>query len=108
MTRKKIRFSDGIPVDDESLLACPSCNGFYTHQRKVEIFNRSEDAEAGTHVSVEGDEVIVNRDISGNPSGRRHGLIIYFECETCSSNVKMEIYQHKGNTFMAMDFDGAE
>ena len=39
-------------------------------------------------------------DVSGNPSGRRHGMTIRFYCELCPSTPNLAIYQHKGTTYV--------
>ena len=104
MHKKELKLSDMVSSFGESTLHCPSCDGFYLHQGKVEIFNRSEDAETGTHVTAMGDDVQISRDLTGNPSSRRHGLTIHFDCENCSATVLMHVYQHKGNTFVGMAY----
>jgi hypothetical protein len=108
MPSKAAKLSDMVSSLGENTLHCPACDGFYLHQGRTEVFNRSEDASEGTHVIVDGDKVQMDRDLTGNPSGRRHGLTIYFSCETCSANVQMHIYQHKGNTFVGMDYQDGE
>jgi hypothetical protein len=41
-------------------------------------------------------------DSPDNPSTRRHGLIIDFECETCSANpIQLRFAQHKGTTLVS-------
>lgn len=104
MAQKEPKLSDMVSSFGESTLHCPACDGFYLHQGKVEIFNRSEDADEGTHVSVDGTEVKTDRNLAGNPSGRRHGLTIHFSCENCPADVQMHVYQHKGNTFVGMEY----
>lgn len=104
MTQKAAKLSEIISSAGERTLHCPACDGFYLHQGRTEIFNRGEDEAEGTHVVIEGENVQTNRDLSGNPSGRRHGLTIHFTCETCPAAVQMHIYQHKGNTFVGMEY----
>ena len=84
---------------DEHTLLCP-CGDMYIHQRAVEVFNRSEDAEEGTHVLVDEENITVDRDLTGNPSLRRQGLSIYFWCEGCGDTSKLTIAQHKGVTLV--------
>ena len=38
---------------------------------------------------------------SGNPSLRRHGLAICFECEFCGRTIELTIAQHKGQSLLA-------
>ena len=108
MAQKSIKLSDIVSAPSKETLHCPACDGFYLHQSRTEIFNRTEDANEGTHVIIEGDKVQADRDLTGNPSGRRHGLTIHFTCETCPANVQMHVYQHKGNTFVAMEYQDGE
>jgi len=51
------------------------------HLYKVEVFDRAEDAEHGTHTTVEGELVTQDRDMSGNPSSRRTGVALHFWSE---------------------------
>jgi hypothetical protein len=39
-----------------------------------------------------------------NPSGRRHGLAIAFDCEGCGDEIELTIAQHKGLTAFAWRF----
>jgi hypothetical protein len=84
----------------ESQLHCPDCGEPQLHQEAVEVFDRSEDAIAGAHVVVNGDSVTVDRDVSRNPSPRRQGLRIALHCESCGPVGYLEIYQHKGSTYL--------
>jgi len=45
-------------------------------------------------------QVKVDTDISKNPSKRRDGIRIAFECEACGPVQPLVIYQHKGETFV--------
>lgn len=82
------------------VLLCPNCNDGYLHHVRVEVFERSEDQETGLHVVVDGGEITVDKNLEGNPSSRRHGLSIFFECENCSAESVLTVAQHKGNTFV--------
>ena len=104
MTQKEPKLSDMVSSFGERTLHCPACDDFYLHQGRVDIFNREEDASDGTHVTVTGDDVQTNRNLSGNPSSRRHGLTIHFTCENCPADIQMHVYQHKGNTFVGMEY----
>ena len=42
----------------------------------------------------------MDTDIRDNPSARRYGLRIFFWCEHCCAVPVLNIYQHKGNTFL--------
>lgn len=93
-------------VDGESYgqLRCV-CGSDYLHQRNVTIFQRDEDADKTTVIAQDGHTAQVSEFPSQdtcNPSPRRNGLIIEFECEECGDEgfKRLAIFQHKGNTFM--------
>jgi hypothetical protein len=45
--------------------------------------------------------LLVDEDMSNNPSSRRQGLKINFICECCEAKVHtLNIVQHKGSTLM--------
>jgi len=104
-------------------LICPVCGEACLRQGKIEVFwRRQEDARSQARLVTpapvfgdlyEGDELEVrpgqpHRD----PSPRRHGLLIHFECECCGDlylNGKgdlagngwvLAIWQHKGATYV--------
>ena len=108
MMSKPVKLNDFFSSDDTNVILCPSCDGLYLHHESVEIFNRSEDSNDGIHVLVSEHEVKTDRNLKGNPSYRRNGLIVYFSCEECSATIKMKLYQHKGNTIIGMAFGEAE
>ena len=81
-------------------LHCPVCGSPHLHQHTVGIYNRCEDETTGTHVEVSGNSVVVDRNLAGNPSGRRQGLSIAFECEECGADSILNVYQHKGHSLM--------
>ena len=76
------------------------CNNL--HQTSVEIFDRQEDQKTGLHVVARrGKQLLVDEDMSNNPSSRRQGLKINFSCECCEGKVHtLNIAQHKGTTFV--------
>jgi hypothetical protein len=73
--------------EDESWM-CPTCGEYHTHQGKVQVFNRcGEDAEHGLNITIEGRVYDVKSTMDGNPSSRRQGLIIEFQCENCHDDI---------------------
>lgn len=87
--------------DGEFLLMCPHCGQIFLHQYKTEIFDRKEDDIEGLHVITDTEKgIIIKKDLEGNPSKRRDGLRVHFFCEICSASSALEIYQHKGQTFI--------
>lgn len=104
--------------DNQFLLCCPACSGDYLHHFRVDNYMRKEDDQIGTHLASgdlspkikinppeEGlqddlENVSMDKDMSENPSFRRHGLIISFFCECCGKISKLKIAQHKGQTIV--------
>jgi len=91
-----------------SILTCPKCHGSHLHQYTVHTYHRDEDNDRVVHTAafMDGSAVkcVLNKAVN-NPSSRRHGLTILFECETCHTGSEMpfelDIWQHKGSTYMA-------
>jgi len=81
-------------------LLCPSCGGNYQHHHRIEVFERNEDQETGVRVIVENGGATIDQNLTGNPSARRHGLNIHFDCELCHTKSVLTIAQHKGNTYV--------
>lgn len=79
-------------------LLCPKCNSNYLSHDKVQIFERSEDAELGLHATIQAGKMTMDTSLHGNPSSRRGGLSINFKCENCHAKLELTLAQHKGNT----------
>ena len=98
---------------EDNILLCPQCSSNNLHQGTVTVFNRQED---GKHTEVtcvqahtDTSTVVVTDETTSNPSPRRHGMLIEFECEHCYSWEEGETapdrlilarYQHKGLTLI--------
>ena len=98
-----------IEIGDFGALSCPDCGEQYLHHGDVTIFQRDEDDKFTTVIAQNGTHAEVSDFPSAdtcNPSSRRHGLTIEFECEHWHGEKKeippfrLAILQHKGNTFM--------
>ena len=89
-----------------SELRCRKCGDAYLHHHQVETFFRDEDHTFGLCVRVSegsgGPELRVTDELEGNPSPRRDGIRIWLTCECCPALSYLEIWQHKGQTLMAM------
>ena len=72
----------------------------YMHHDRVEVFERSEDAQNGLHFSVSGSKATVDTSLDGNPSMRRDGISITFWCEGCHGISSLSFAQHKGVTLV--------
>lgn len=94
-----------LKIDDgDWLYECPYCGGNNLHQSDVTVFSRDEDAQKVrvTHVMEDGTitSASVPSEQANNPSSRRHGMQLYFWCESCEEKPVMAIFQHKGVTFI--------
>jgi hypothetical protein len=97
----KIRIGTEHPYDDTASLPCPCCGSEYLHQCKVTVFNRSEDADPTSVTMVVGGLATTHLRPSegcGNPSSRRQGTAIEFNCEGCLNRIELTLVQHKGAT----------
>lgn len=73
------------------------------HLYKVEVFERAEDSEFGTHTTVNGSLITQDRDMSRNPSSRRTGVALHFWSEVNAApedKFVMCVFQHKGGEFI--------
>lgn len=98
---------------DLSNLVCPSCDDAYLHQGMVEVYNRPEDDNLVRCTVIDGSDVLshtIPNAKSNNPSTRRTGIVIHFECEHCADiDFKLRIAQHKGFTLMDWEYeDGSD
>jgi len=97
------RIVNTVIYDDEGLM-CPNCDSFNLHHRTVTVFDRYEDAEMTHVITVKRGIPTTHRVPSrgcGNPSTRRDGLTIDFECENCEAGLTLQIAQHKGSTYLS-------
>jgi hypothetical protein len=115
---KEIRTYDAGGAAD---LLCPRCGADNLHHMGVTFYERGEDEpnvlriiqsllvygeDRATSTTTE----IVSAARSGNPSGRRNGMAIEFQCEQCGGGVdgkriELTIAQHKGSTEIGWRFD---
>ena len=92
-----------------SMLNCP-CGMGNLHQHKYEVFNRTEDSTNVIKTVVKDSTVAINHipnQGSGNPSARRDGIKVHFWCEG-GHDMVLNIYQHKGITFLDWEKDWNE
>ena len=89
----------------QQALCCPHCESPFMHQGRVRVWQRREDATAGTYAEVNGkDSELSHGNLPvGNPSRRRQGLTIDLECEGCGRYAMLAVTQHKGNTFIGWE-----
>lgn len=84
------------------IVLCPYCQSDYSHQGRVEVFLRKEDASYGRYANVAYDfcSDFKGELPNGNPSDRRQGVLVHVECEQCENKFRIGIAQHKGQTFI--------
>lgn len=103
MNSKLLISFDTTDDNTEGHIVCPRCSSDYTHQNDVEIFDRKADSsKKGTHVKVTNSGVYLDSDISNTPSPRRQGLTVRIVCEQCDHDWNLNIYQHKGITYLTV------
>jgi hypothetical protein len=90
---------------ERNVATCPFCDSEYLHQIEVEVFFREEDTDKGSHTTITRDASIVKSDQTGNPSPRRDGVRVWMKCEQCQRLSWVDIYQHKGQTFLRQDIE---
>jgi hypothetical protein len=93
---------------DTSNLLCPRCNEAYLHHRTVRVYDRGENEDLTTVTAVNDGLVASHLYPSKglpNPSARRDGIAINFECEICSGGITLTLAQHKGHTLIGWDYE---
>jgi len=97
--------STGHPmlVNNQNILLCPYCGKEFLRHTAVHDFSRFlEDLYAGLHTVCSETRTTIDTDLSGTPSPRKDGISIYFECEICGVTSILDIYQHKGHTYIQL------
>jgi len=95
-------------IRGEPLLRCPRCGHNYLHHGQVTVFDRTEDATLTLVTAIVAGVTAVHlrpSSMVANPSRRRHGIAIAFECEECPGEIELTIAQHKGETRIAWRFE---
>lgn len=91
-----------VDASNWKMLACPVCEMEYLHHHRIEDVRRDEDAKKARCVSIDLEKVVVetaNNDETPNPSSRRSGFVVTFDCEM-GHRVFLNFAQHKGSTLM--------
>lgn len=98
--------------DYEVSVGCAHCSGGMLHQEQVEIY-RVEDEDSPVQKRVVCDRsnnVLIDKNAprshSRNPSPRRDGVRIVFNCENCGGFTNLLIFQHKGRELLQICKDG--
>ena len=81
-------------------LLCPGCGQPNLHHESVEVYERDrEDSETGIKAVMKRG-LQVSRDMMDNPSRRRNGVRMVFNCEHCDAISDLTVIQHKGTTYL--------
>ena len=92
---------------DSGILACPHCGADESgtlHQIEATVYFRNEDDHNGVTVrATSALDGYIGTDQTGNPSARRDGISVLFSCEQCTATSKLNIVQHKGDTYLNME-----
>ena len=106
LTSHAIEFAPDTGIGPE--LKCPRCCHEFLHHGQVTVFDRGEDDELTAVTTVDAGlsatHLRPSTDVS-NPSGRRDGIAIAFNCEGCGDGIELTIAQHKGVTALAWRFE---
>lgn len=87
-------------ISQNHCLICPNCKGENLHQRSAKVYFREcEDSEFGKFIKCSNQKV-ESIASDGNPSVRRDGLLVSFDCESCDAEPELAIFQHKGVTYI--------
>jgi hypothetical protein len=86
----------------ENPLLCPQCGNGNLHHGRVVVYDRTEDAPKIRETVIDKTIAIsmVPSSQSRNPSSRRDGLAIEFNCESCDGLSELTVEQHKGSTYL--------
>ena len=116
-TTAPVKFNNDVLCEPYSMIVCPHCGNDYMHQGRVRIYERdSEDSVTGLYVDTARMLFIDKHDMAQNPSRRRQGIRVDFECECCSyfsgdnkdqpsTIFELCIIQNKGNTYLFWEYD---
>lgn len=99
-----LRTTNQIALSDETgatVLGCPRCGGAHLHHTMVTHHLRETEDGLSSASFLPGQHV---KPLGGNPSARRGGVVISFECERCGPDLELTIAQHKGETELAWRF----
>lgn len=96
--------------DNTDILLCPTCGEGYMHLLSVETFDVSDSgSRPGIHVHAPVESVspvMIDSDVSRNPSARRSGALLAFVCEFCSPEDwslpthVISLANHKGGVYV--------
>lgn len=84
-------------------LKCAHCDHCETHVQGIAWYRRTEDAKLCNTAVVDHFKCSeIETDGVCNPSDRRDGMHIVFNCESCFEYSSLTLAQHKGLTFISV------
>jgi hypothetical protein len=102
---KKLIALENDCVEYGNSLTCPGCEEINLHQESCITFWREKEDSIECNTTLTKHKLTENKDMywasRNNPSERRDGLLIQFNCEHCDCDPVLGIWQHKGTTFIA-------
>ena len=100
---RTVRYEHGYGCD---AVLCPSCGDIWTHIERVDLWLRGEDSnKPGVTVDFRGVQFPAPGE---SPSPRREGIRVHMTCESGCPEFHFDVWQHKGNTFVAANAKGGE
>jgi hypothetical protein len=91
--------------EGKGVLKCAGCGEEYTRVKGVYWFRRGEDRSSCDtgFLTLSGHQGAVKTSNKLNPSARRDGLRVIYNCEHCETISSLNIEQHKGNTYIGVE-----
>jgi hypothetical protein len=85
---------------DEGVLTCPICGSRCLHHGRIVTYDRSDNDPNVFRTKVGRKTAVLAwvRNSKDNPSYRRQGVTIQFDCESCGDIGELTIAQRKGET----------
>ena len=91
-----------LPQVEPAALLCPDCQEPTLDHDQVTVFTRAQEDGHGISTRIENGAVTSMPDemMTGNPSERRNGLVVRLRCLNCGARPYLELFQHKGSTYL--------
>lgn len=94
--------SDELTYHVDGSMACPLCDGEYTHVEEVIMAGRSQEDGPVMSTHIGSDGLVRSQTVSASGSGRRHTITLLGNCELCGGSFSIAFQQHKGQTLIGI------